>query len=216
VSELLAEWMRLEERYRANSYNGSGASDEIHVSCEARGLLLVAGHSVAQTRSGRRKKPDLRTGGLAELVGAHAGVSVLTAVGSGSGDPNRDEEHPLKLALRELAPTHAVVIDLHGMSDEHELDLCVGSGNAVQQSGLAARCVRGAEEAGLEVSLDEPFPARRRATLTSTAQRLGCDAIQLEIAARRRDPAVRGDEALVLVRWLLDFVAAVAPRPAAR
>ena len=127
---LASDWTRRELRYRANGYRGVGEPDEVLVDLREKPVLLTAGHSVAQVRDGKRKAPDLRTGGLAELVAAYADASALTAAGSGPGDPNQSREHPFKVAVAELVDEHLFLLDLHGMADRFDLDVCVGSGGA--------------------------------------------------------------------------------------
>jgi hypothetical protein len=207
-ASLLSDWTRRELRYRANNYGGVGKPDELLVDLRAKPVLLTAGHSVAQVRDGKRKPPDLRTGGLAELVAAHASASALTAVGSGLGDPNRDREHPFKVAVAELLDEHLFLLDLHGMADRFGLDLCIGSGGAEDSASLelATRCQESAEAAGFRASIDDPFAAREETTITRTAQRLGYVAVQLEITASRRDPARRGKRSAAFARWLIGFV----------
>jgi hypothetical protein len=205
---LVADWAALEQRYRANRYRGIGAPDELHLVEGRSGVLLTAGHSVEHVRGGSRKPPDLRTGGLAELVAARSGAGVLTVVGAGPGDPNRDARHPFKLALRGLAATHAIVLDLHGMRDDHGIDVCVGSGRA-DDAALAETCRASAEAAGMRVAVNEPFSASRASTIASTAQRHGCRAAQLELAAARRDLAGRPDDAGALAAWLVGLVRAL-------
>jgi N-formylglutamate amidohydrolase len=209
AAPLLDIWVERERRYRANAYRGTGRAGELWVDVGSTPVLVTAGHSVAQLRDGARKKPDLRTGGLAEVVGQRTGASVLTALGSSRGDPNRDLDHPFKRALRELAPGHRYAIDLHGMTDSRGIDVCIGSGPTPSDS-LVDTCRATAQAAGLLVTVDVPFSATRRETITATAQRSGLEAVQLEIAARRRDPVRAGSRALSLVEWLIELVTAVA------
>ena len=210
----LAEWARRESKYRANSYQGIGAPDELFIATGTRLVLLTAPHSVAQVRDGERKKPDLRTGGLAELVAVETEAGTLTALGSGAGDPNWDAEHEFKRALDELTKTHPFVLDLHGMDDRYGLDVCIGSGSVKQNhnASLVAKCEASARSAGLRVSVDHPFSGDSPWTITSTAQRLGCSAVQIEIAAHRRDPQRNPEGSLEVARWLIGLVQSVDAR----
>ena len=208
---LLSDWLQREGQYRANSYRGAARPGEILFAKGQSGVLVTASHSVAQVREATRKKPELRTGGLAELVAARSGASALTALASGTGDPNWDREHPFKRPLESLRGEHQIVLDLHGMDDCYGVDVCIGSGSGSALSGpLVETCRASAEAAGLRVTINRPFSASRSSTITSTAQRLGYTAAQLEIAAGRRNPVRAPEESLQLVRWLIEFALTIA------
>jgi hypothetical protein len=203
---LLSEWVCREERYRANSYRGAGIPDELFIA-QGQAVLLTASHSIAQVRQGRRKRPDVRTGGLAELVAVESGASALTALGSGTGDPNWNADHAFKQALEELSRTHRFILDLHGIHDGYGIDVCIGSGLGGPDNRLLVEaCLASAQASGLHASVDYPFAANRPWTITATAQRLGCSAAQIEIAAYRRDPLRKRTAAAELACWLIHLV----------
>jgi hypothetical protein len=68
-SDILHKWVHLEQRYRANLYNGKGQPNSFRLTGNPESLILITSpHSVNQIRDGRQKYADKMTGGLAELL----------------------------------------------------------------------------------------------------------------------------------------------------
>jgi hypothetical protein len=207
---LVEAWARAESRYSAGPYAGSSIPNELRTVDGSNGVAITAPHAVGHFRDGVRKRADRFTGSLAEVLAAASGSSALVLAGSGPGDANWDESHPLKDALLGLLPNHGVIVDLHGMRDSHGSDVCVGRGRLPDSSGSAAvadavlACCRAA---GLIVSVDRPFDARRPQTVTSFAQAHGAAAAQVEIAARLRSPHAEPEAARRLLGALLAAIA---------
>jgi hypothetical protein len=207
ASKLLALWVEADLPYQANENDGTGERDGIKV-VEGEGpIVLTAPHAVAHIREGRRKEQDSLTGGLAEVLARATGNACITAIGPQSGDANRDLRHPFKdeFLARQLHE-HRLVLDLHGMRDQHGLDLCVGRGMDPDDltRDVADLASDLAETARITAAVDHiSFGAKGRGTVTTFVQKHGRSCIQIEIAARLRDPDGDRRSATAFLDWLL-------------
>jgi hypothetical protein len=95
------------------------------------------------------------------------------------------------------------VLDLHGMTNTHPQDVCIGTGyDGV--SPLAELASSVLSRYGLTWNYNEPFNAKRTGCVAAVAHSAGAQAVQLECAARVRDP--NRSESAVLYAALLDLV----------
>lgn len=191
-----------EPTYAANSYHGSQPADSIHwVDRTATSrLVIVAPHAVWHHRGGVPKQPDLYTGGIAEAVGERLGASVLTVTGEVSDWQDRWEQRSdaFSQVLRSL-PADSVVIDLHGMSDQHGVDVALGTAGRAHAPGVAAVVSAfQANEDGRTVDVDGVFAAKSAYTDTSFLASRGVTCVQVELSRSLRD----GDAAESTVEWL--------------
>jgi len=111
-------------------------------------VLFTAPHAVchyAAGTPGKVKGADVGTGDLAIKLAAESGSRALVAQAPWPGNANADsvsvcvfKQRVLRLLDDGLVTT---VIDLHGMSERHGLDVCVGSGGmgAGLATAIAAR-----------------------------------------------------------------------------
>jgi hypothetical protein len=185
-----SEWDALEDRYRADDYNGRGTMDEIDETFAANSLLLTAPHSVNHARDGNVKRADRWTGSAAEIMAARLGAGTIIPVGNiADWDDWPARTDPFRKALDARAKPGTLVLDLHGMSDTHGVDLCLGLGPARGdvEVHLAAHLTEAMS--AYQVAVNEPFSAEPHYTVTSYVQLYTpASAIQLEISARFRNP----------------------------
>jgi hypothetical protein len=194
------EWAALEAPFAARRYTGDRTAirsvtsrvrevrpGAFHLPGTRRAHALVtAVHATNHTRQGRTKYADRGTGGLALLLAELTGCGALVVVGA-PGDANHDAGHPFKDALLDVAPGMEHVVDLHGAVelDGGHVDLGTGHG------AVPAAFIEALQHAdGLRVSTDAKFSARHPNRVTTFAQRCGLAAVQVEIAAIARPPAV--------------------------
>jgi hypothetical protein len=187
---VVTEWDRLEDRYRQNLYNGLDRIGEIDQRYADGPLLLCAAHSLNHYRDGNVKLADRWTGSAVEILASSTQSGYIIPTGKivdwESWDKRSD---PFKLAIDARAIAGTFVLDFHGMSNTHGVDLCVGLGPAP-----GAVATRFADHLTLQlddykVSLNTPFSAEPSFTVTAYVQQhTKADAVQLEIAARLRDP----------------------------
>lgn len=197
-------WLAREARYAAANYDGDG--EPITLVERASSVLITAPHAVNHHRpDGTAKVADLATGSLAEIVAEATGHSVLTAsrrVEPWAAWNERDDPFGRALATQLTRSDLGLVVDLHGMSDEHGVDLCIGLG---PQPGDAESIIAEAlqrEFAELTVVRNAPFPARATSTITAHVQGRGLSAVQLEIARRWRRPEADAPRARRLLEGL--------------
>ncbi len=201
----VATWIALDERYQAN---GDLPGALHHATHGPAPVVFTAPHSVRHLRGGAIKRADIRTGGLAELLAIEASARVLTSTGLPADDPNWHEgPTPFRVALLEALEPGDLVIDLHGMGDEHGVDVVIGLGplpSAVSRSA-AARLQAALAEHRLTCITGDPFPALHPGTVTASVQAAGFSALQVEVAACRRRPLRQPERArtlaAALVRW---------------
>jgi hypothetical protein len=209
VPDAASTWIALDERYQASSALPGALHHAAHGPAP---IIFTAPHSVRHLRGGAIKRADMRTGGLAELLAIEASGRVLASTGLPADDPNwHDGPTPFRRALLEVLRPGDLVIDLHGMGDEHGVDIVIGLGplpNAVSLSA-AARLEATLAEHGLTSITGHPFPALHSGTVTASVQAAGFSALQMEVAACRRHPLREPALARQLVAALLQWAPVV-------
>ena len=120
-----------------------------------------------------------------------------------------DRSDPFFRAVETLCSGKVWVIDLHGMSDDYGVDMCLGRGpkpEAAQEPmiGLFTR-----HFPDLTVSIDEPFSGRPSHTILSYISSQRATGLQVEISARWRDPIGSPKEAALLAEGLVSVVDAL-------
>jgi hypothetical protein len=135
------------------------------------------------------KPADLFTGSLVELLGESANVSVLTVTRT----PHQwerwsERDDRFTQLLGPAATGRLLVVDFHGMSDKHGIDLCFGLGS--NPSAVARAAVSSLTEvfADRRSAVGDPFPATADHTVTAHLQASGVPSIQVEISSRLRQP----------------------------
>lgn len=209
LHDVLEQWVNLEQKYRVNYYTGEATASGVHtVGSLARRLLFTAPHAVTHMRDGTTKRADRGTGGLAELLAELTGSAAVASCGEIHGDPNWDqlEESPFKQHLARMLKPDFVVIDLHGMRDDYNTDVNLGTGLLpdTRCSELTIRLQHSFEESGFKVTTNYPFDAAKPETITSFAQNLNVVSVQIELAARLRVPRISSADADKLLRCFID------------
>lgn len=186
---LAREWNAAEQRYANDSYTGSGIEDQLDIARGLTPVLFTAPHAIAHPRNGAVKVADVYTGGLAMTLARALNANALVVAGAPSSDGNFDAHGPFKEALHDTLPRVDAVIDLHGMRDTWEVDVCLGRGALPHLSDeLVDHLTHHLTAAGFRVGVDTPFNARRPTTVTTSAQRTGTAAVQVELARHTRNP----------------------------
>jgi hypothetical protein len=154
-------------------------------------VLFTAPHAVCHytaTSPRRVKGSDIGTKELAFSAAAKYGCAALATQSPWQGNANAD---PVERCVFKTRVLHLLknglmqgVVDVHGMSDEHGLDVCVGSGGA--DTTLAHSVADVLTAAGFVVAVDKPFSASRSGTVTRTVTEAGFAAVQIEVSAAVR------------------------------
>lgn len=202
------EWESLEERYRANHYNGRGMNGEVELHRSTSPFIISAPHSLNHFRQNKVKYADRWTGGLAEMVGSMTSSTTLIPIGP---IPNWEDWNlrtdQFKLLLDDTAKPGMLLLDLHGMSNKHDVDICIGLGpRPSTRVSMIANDLK--EHLGdFRTAINHPFGGKLSFNVCSYSQTvLNVDALQIEIAASLRDPK---DEPVKAESFINVFTAAL-------
>ena len=209
VKNLARTWDQAERPFAANAYDGRGTSEVDYQPSRSK-LLVTAPHAVNHHRHARPKLADRWTGGLATLTGQALGAAVLIAssrVPDWTAWAERTDD--FARALRSEVAAGAVVIDVHGMSDTHGVDICIGTGTAPTALSTDLAALIEAKLEAYQVGINEPFAARAPYTVVDYVSGLGGrGALQIEVAARLRNPSEHPSEAETFASLFLEALRA--------
>ena len=206
---LAREWLAEEEQFGRNRYSGGRDALAIVAAGRRPGVVLTSPHAVTHLRDGHVKKADRGTGGLVCALAKRAGCWAVAVAHGPAEDAAWTDDHALKRTVLGLAPRPTTLVDIHGMTDQRDLDVEIGLGHAPSPSstsfGAALAC--NLEEAGLAVAVQEKYLAPRATMLTNWSLANGFEhSVQIELAARVRppdaEPATYGRLALALWEML--------------
>jgi hypothetical protein len=135
------------------------------------------------------KPSDRATGPLVEALAFSTGAMALVAMepwpGNSNADPLENCVFKQRVCVEIASGRIHSVIDIHGMTDGHGADICIGT--ALLDDSVLAQKARGLfEDAGMVVAMNDPFGARGPGTVTRVAQEHGAEAIQIEACYRLR------------------------------
>ncbi len=94
-------------------------------------ILVSAPHATMHRRGQRHKREEGFTGGIARLLAETTGSHALFSRYRSPDDPNWDRHSPYKRRLQEVIQAFGIrfVLDLHGMSNRHNIGLALGTMN---------------------------------------------------------------------------------------
>ena len=142
-------------------------------------LVFSAPHQEPHFRESVEKIGENGTAELAMMLADSTGGTALYTTGFQLGDPNWDESHVFSKEIQELSVGGAVV-DLHIMRNRG-VEVCLGLGVDHELSRpLWQPLLDEFLNADVRVSINWPFGGRGR-PITSTIQRLGVPALQVEM-----------------------------------
>ena len=193
---------------------GALLSDKIYVVEGTVPVLISVPHAVPHMRDGSLKSDEVNTDLIGMLVQENTGCHLFINEGV-DGDPNYDDPNVYKDRLLEYVQAYgvAMVIDLHGASQEREFDFELGTGksaNVTEFPECAKLFASLPELKGLTITIDEFFPAAKPYTVSAfVSSRTGIPCLQIEINRRMR----KGDESILLTaNALVRYVRGVAAR----
>ncbi len=211
MNSVHALWRRKNLPFELNEHQGPSEGPYWEVGFGRLSVLLCSVHGVRHRRGGEEstsppKANDANTGGLVRTLSNDIQCSYAIVLRTEPWvDANSDLAHPLKLELALSLPKSGVrsVVDIHGMTDHHKVDIAIGlSSNEPSSTALADLIATPLEEAGFRVDRDgstSGLQARGAGTMTTWAQQLGYQAIQVEIAKRCRSFRDTSPEQLCLL-----------------
>lgn len=145
-------------------------------------IVFCAPHAKRfQRKNGSFKPGEPSTGELALLMAKRLKAVALV---QNSGDPVPQ----FRQRLKNNYPGY-VLVDLHGMKDDHGIDVNLGVGlrPSAKVQKLNAAIMEAVMASGFGVSVNNPFPAIKKRTLTRYFQSLGHTAVQVEMTRRIRN-----------------------------
>jgi len=190
-NNLLDEWLALEEFFSINNYNPVGDSEVIYIEGRAKKpkVLFCAPHALNHYRDSQLKIADVFTGSLCQLLAKQTDQPGLVATLPTKHSDNLGFGHDYVSHIRNKVNDGVLIVDIHGMSDLHGYDICIGTGPnpSDRVNKLAENLTNDLSE--YKVSINYPFSASAKHTVTNFVQtNLRGDSIQIEIASRLRCP----------------------------
>lgn len=207
----LERCVSLSNEYLLNEPEGLAVDRCVDVFGTNSQVILSAPHAVKHlSKDGLPKAADASTGGLARFVCERTGfVAVVSSGGWTSANANHVLEGwcPYRATLKKIKLPNSTLVDLHGMSDKHGADVCIGTGPTPQASAeVVSFAIENLKKAGLTVAVNTPFSASNPGTITAWAQQNGFRAFQLEARAALRHPWANPQTSLYFAEVLSDLV----------
>jgi len=184
--------------FASNDYHGSFSDQgDAHVQIRDMSVLFTAPHATKHGRLGGMKEEDQFTGSLALLLAEELNASVIAA---SRFNPDRANVGELSAdffaALQSFAPHSGFILDVHGMSDRHEVDLCIGTGVQNLNHPPLANAIDALHEGmkDFTVATNHPFSAIAPYTITDivASSLWETPVLQLEISRKFRVPSPDG------------------------
>ena len=154
-------------------------------------VLFSAPHAVLQTRNAKIKYAERFTGMLCLLLSKLYLFPVMYKTRHLQDDANHDVSSPYRDALCAYVREHNIkyVFDLHQLSPDRPIDLCICTGRGQNLSGdnnvvsMVRECF--AKHGIQNITIDDPFDAASPHTVSATvARHCRVPAIQLELNTR--------------------------------
>ena len=177
-----------------------------------RGLIFSAPHSVQHLRENKTKIIEIGTGGLAEVLALLNKSISICSISCIKSDPNWDvQEGVYKKTIKNILQENnknIFLVDIHGIKNEYGYDINIGTGIKPDKKNrmIVEKAIKLGNTNGINVSIDNPFNAKRRTTITSFSQELGADAIQLEIAQKFRKPLEDNNAASKILSFINELI----------
>lgn len=148
-------------------------------------VTFTAPHAQPTLRDGAHKPRELRIGELALEAARRSGSNALVPLTAGGLDGNWHEESAFRKKLWPLLPVRSVLLDLHGMGDDHGVDLVYGTAGGATPAWLLESALEAAASMRVATRHVGPLSASPR-TITAAASAAGHAALQIEVAAKWR------------------------------
>lgn len=195
VEEKIKEILNVNQRYKANNWNGIRENENnFNIIYGKSPILLSAPHAVRQNRNGKIKSADTFTGPIVESLCKRTEASGIIRTFNLNDDPNSENSGyglKYKNAILELITRNDIkcVIDIHGCRKDYDFDIDIGINNGKNINGTAnslsiikncvSRCGR--------VGVDRCFQASENTTICNYIHRKsGIDCFQIEISSAIR------------------------------
>lgn len=207
--DLLNEWLALEDIFAANNYNPNNDDEVIYIegSSSRPIVMFCAPHALNHYRNNKLKIADIFTGSLCQILAKQSNqpglISTLPTKNSkhlGFGKDYLDH-------VKDKTKKGAMIVDIHGMSDSHGFDICIGTGPnpSTRIKDLAINLANTLPE--YKVSINHPFDGSPDYTMTNFVQNnLKGDSIQIEISSRLRRPDRNSNDSSIFLHKINNLI----------
>ncbi|WP_051569303.1 hypothetical protein [Alkaliphilus transvaalensis] len=186
VTSLVNRGLFLEKQFAQNRCFGNPKAGLFQYKEGSIPVVVSAPHTVRQIRNGTHKKADMFTGSLAILLHELTNCHVIYRTYTGRGDANRDIDCPYKAHLIKRIEENEIsyLIDLHGMREDRNFDIDVGTLNGKSTNWNLERIILDSfNNFGItDVRFDYLFDADKKGTVTNTIwNEIAIPSFQIEI-----------------------------------
>lgn len=205
----LKEWLALEDIFAANNYNPNGGDQVIYIegNSDSPKLMFCAPHALNHYRGNKLKVADIFTGSLCQLLAEQSNQPGLISIAPMNDDGFRSFGDDYINHIKEKTRLGAMIIDIHGMSNAHGCDICIGTGPnpSARVNNLAKKLVNNLNE--YKVSINYPFNATADYTMTNFVQtNLKGDGIQIEISSKLRRPDLNEKDCAIFLERITSLL----------
>jgi hypothetical protein len=177
----------LVEYLRATKSLDNASTEFMWRDADAR-VTFTAPHAKASFRDGEYKPRDNNVGVIAVEASKLACANAFIPLTPGDADGNWGPGSRFRRALLALVEPGGVVLDIHGMTDQHGPDVVLGTAGGRSPLWLTACLSASLSSAGLTVEVRHTGPlSAGENTLTWTLAELGYHTLQIEVARRCRN-----------------------------
>lgn len=216
ILNILTEIEYLNEKYKVNNANGiENISSPNYTFINGHiPILLSAPHAVKQGRNGIQKAEDANTGGIAEYLCNVSNCYGIIRNHNKLDDPNNDNfglglayKQKILSAIREY--NIKLVLDIHGCSNSHDFDFCIGTNsrrNLNGQDNILDILNIGLSSIG-KTAIDEYFKASLDGNISKyVSHNSPIPSIQLEISSEFRRDNNRLEQLLVVLETSINNI----------
>lgn len=150
---MLERLKKSEELFAENNYYGMVSRENIfEFTDRSSKVILSAPHAVRSFVQGGIKVPDLFTGAIAEVLGCDCALSTIVRTRYAEG------RHYISDFVKEKGLKEHYFLDIHGMSENQNFELAVGTGyfSAQSYSKILIRLKYLAEKYGIKMTINHP------------------------------------------------------------
>lgn len=169
--------------------------------------LLIAPHATAHWRKGKIKSGEPGTGSLVQALALATKQNALWLREDGADVAWNERKDCLATLIDNALNENQVILDFHGMKDEHNLAINIGTGeDEASRVGLALKdtLIKHGISSN-DIGWNAPFDGKAAYTVTSYVQKLGhSEVIQIEITRSWRKPG--SPKATLLFGALFDYI----------
>ena len=195
-NEKLKYIKELNEKYRANNYNGISSSNINFKIIHGRlPILLSAPHAVRQSRNEKTKGADTLTGPIVEFLCERTNANGIIRTFNLDDDPNSENvgySLAYKNAILKIINEKNIgcIIDIHGCNDNHTFDIDIGTNNGKninKENNLLSIIYENLAILG-NVVIDKEFKASQETTICNYINKktnTSCFQIELSTSLRK-------------------------------